>query len=723
MAIAFDAASQGSGNTGTLTISHTCSGNNRALVVHCAKDYTAISGITYNSVALTQVETGGSGGESSSLWLLLNPDSGTHDIVASFTPTPSLYLHAASYTGVKQTGQPQEVTNNQVTGNLALTIDTSPTDNCWGVIGSKDQGNGVTAGSGTTLRGTYDIGCIADSNGPKTPAGNLTLTLNCPSGTHTGSMLVLEPSTTETAAVSPVAVSVAIPAVTADYDSVVSASVSPVSLQVTITAVSAQFTETASVAPVGVTVTVPAVTAVETATASVSPVVIQVAVSALAPFIIVNASVSPLSVTVTAPAVTAASVATASVSPVAITVTILSFTPAYVLTPIPEATSAGGFPFALDLCSGANVEETLHTPIINVKGWSDRINAPGKMVFYMNKNHAEATDDNLRLWKNIRLYRRKRDGTAEMEAVWYGVIIAKREVGEYIEVLCHGALRIFVKRYTGASETFTGQGSTEAFGLLSDANVTGNTGVTEGTGAVTATLDLTLDHVEMLRAFEQIHSATGGEFEVDPLGALNSVQSLGSDKSATVELIFRRDGQEGNLISYEIAEDGEPMANRIIGTSTAGGGLTSTYNHPTSTDDYPVLVEYKAFNQAQDQTTLDALTEAYGLQRGLPIPDFRAVPATAVKKFNTITGEREISGLQYGDIVVGDLVLVTVITPNRNESVAKRVAEVIVDVDENLNEEFRFTLTEAGVFVTERYLDDNEMRDIKTRIQEIEQSL
>lgn len=195
MAIAFDATSQGSNNTGTLTVSHTCSGSNRALVVHCAKDYNNISGITYAGVSMTRVVTGGSGGEASSLWYLNAPTSGTNDIVASFTPTPALYITAASYTGVKQTGQPQETTSNQVTGNISLTIDTSPTDNCWGVIGSKDQANGVTAGAGTTMRGTYNISTLGDSNGAKTPAGNLTLTLNCPTGTHTGCMLVLEPST------------------------------------------------------------------------------------------------------------------------------------------------------------------------------------------------------------------------------------------------------------------------------------------------------------------------------------------------------------------------------------------------------------------------------------------------------------------------------------------------------------------------------------------------
>jgi hypothetical protein len=375
--------------------------------------------------------------------------------------------------------------------------------------------------------------------------------------------------------------------------------------------------------------------------------------------------------------------------------------------------------------TGGTVQDFLPSPVITVKGWTDRINAPGKFVFLMHKFHASATPETLRMWRHVRLYRRPRDGTRTKEAVWYGVIIAKREVGDFIEVLCHDSLRIFSKRYTGANESFTGQGSTEAFGLLSDTNSNdGATGISQGTDGVTTTLNLTLDHTEMLRAFEEIASATGGEFRGNVDGELDFVPSLGSDKSATIELIFQRDGRPGSdLIDIEIAEDGEPMANKIIGTTTGGIGFTSTYTHPTSTPDYPVLIERKTFNQANNQGTLDALTEAYGLQRGLPVPDFQAVTATATKKFNPITGTRVISGLQYGDVEVGDLVTVTIVTPNTDISVTKRIAELIVDVDENMNETMRFTLTEAGVFVTERYLDDTANADIKRRIQEIEQSL
>jgi len=191
MPIAYDATSLGSGNTGTLTVSHTCSGSDRILFVHCGKDHTAISGITYAGVSLTKVVTAGSGGECSSMWMLVNPASGANNIVVSFTPTPAVYMAAASYTGAKQTGQPEQSTGAQVSGNLSLSI-TTAIDNCWAVIGSKDQAIGVTAGAGTTMRSS-NISSIADGNSPKTPAGSYTLVLNV-TGTHTGTMVSFAPS-------------------------------------------------------------------------------------------------------------------------------------------------------------------------------------------------------------------------------------------------------------------------------------------------------------------------------------------------------------------------------------------------------------------------------------------------------------------------------------------------------------------------------------------------
>jgi len=373
----------------------------------------------------------------------------------------------------------------------------------------------------------------------------------------------------------------------------------------------------------------------------------------------------------------------------------------------------------------SEVQTVLFTPAVTVQSWSKRINATGKMVFSMQKYHAKATEENLRQYRRVRLYRKKRDSSGEFEPVWFGYIEAINEMRDEVEVLCVGMLDLFRKRFTAAGEQFNGQGSTEAFGLLTDTNTNDeDTGVITGTGGVTTTRDLTMDSREILRAWSQLAQAHNAEFEIDESGAFNFVQALGSDKSSTITLTFRRDGQPGsNMDRIDIGDDGRPMANRVIGISSQGGGITSTQNDATSQSTYGLLIERKIFNEANDQSTLDSLASAYLSQRANPITDFRIEPTLASKKFNPAAGTNAVEGLKYGDIAVGDLVTVHIITENRTITTTKRIAEVSVDTDENESEEISFTLSEAGVFITAAFLDAVEIEELKVKLKEIEAQL
>jgi hypothetical protein len=234
---------------------------------------------------------------------------------------------------------------------------------------------------------------------------------------------------------------------------------------------------------------------------------------------------------------------------------------------------------------------------------------------------------------------------------------------------------------------------------------------------------LTLDNREVLRAWEELGRAHDAEFEIDDDFEFNFVSTLGTDKSSTIELTFRRDGQPGSEVEeIEVGSDGRDMANRVIGTTT-NGSLTSTQNDATSQSNYGLLIERKAFNEANDQDTLDAMTTSYLGQRANPIADFRLEPTQAKKRFNTVTGARTLSGLVYEDIAVGDLVTVVSITENMSETTVKRLAEIIVEVDENAGERLRFTLTEAGVYVTAGYVGATEIEEIKRQIREIQAQL
>lgn len=179
-------ASCGSGTS--CTISYTVgSGTNRLLLATAGVNYTnpadEISGCTYNGIAMNKIV----GVVVAERWVdgfwLLNPASGSHNLVCSFTfSEPFSAIEAADYTGVAQSGQPDNSTTNSGVSTALTTSLTTVADNCWTFFfGAKDyDGNTWLAGSGSTLRGyenTYSSFALFDSNGPVHPAGSKSMTI------------------------------------------------------------------------------------------------------------------------------------------------------------------------------------------------------------------------------------------------------------------------------------------------------------------------------------------------------------------------------------------------------------------------------------------------------------------------------------------------------------------------------------------------------------------
>lgn len=183
MAIAFDIASDGGlVNPGTsLTWSHTCTGSDLILFAGCfgQTGSDVITGITYNGVAMTLVDKileGGASGRYTYLFYLLNPATGAHDVVISASGSTAISGLAASYTGVKQSGQPDASAKNSaagLAGNTDYTTSvTTIADNCWTVLFAKNNSGAPTASAGSTEREDNGNGIgIYDSNGVITPAG------------------------------------------------------------------------------------------------------------------------------------------------------------------------------------------------------------------------------------------------------------------------------------------------------------------------------------------------------------------------------------------------------------------------------------------------------------------------------------------------------------------------------------------------------------------------
>jgi len=181
MAIAFDAANSGSsaGAQPSLTIATTVTGSNTYGVVMASHDGSQtmnITGVTWNGVAMTNVNNlaNVSSNSNTSLWVVANPTTG--NVVISVSPNRQLYGITLSYTGANQTGQP-DANNTTSDSTSPYTISTTTvSDNDW-IICIARGGTTLNAGTNVTARSApFSTIKAGDTNGPITPAGATTQT-------------------------------------------------------------------------------------------------------------------------------------------------------------------------------------------------------------------------------------------------------------------------------------------------------------------------------------------------------------------------------------------------------------------------------------------------------------------------------------------------------------------------------------------------------------------
>lgn len=190
MAIAFDSTSQitGSGwsSGASMTYSHTCTGSNRYLIVGVSigDSSTGISGVTYAGVSMTQLSVVTQGASAMYLYGLVAPSTGANNVVVTLGFSSS-FCHSASvsYTGVKQSGQPDSFNSGIAAGATSLAVSTTTIANNSWIVGffanssaNTNSRTGITSRSDNPTIGR-DIG---DSNAPKTPAGSYTMTESAP---------------------------------------------------------------------------------------------------------------------------------------------------------------------------------------------------------------------------------------------------------------------------------------------------------------------------------------------------------------------------------------------------------------------------------------------------------------------------------------------------------------------------------------------------------------
>lgn len=180
MAIAYDASSSVYNGTASTshTLSHTCTGNNRVLVVSTRTyDANAVTGVTYNGVSMTEVGTNVAlGSDGFRRWILVNPASGANNIVVSLGSSRRCEIQAVSLTGARQSSQPDASATATGSSTSATGSVTTVADNSWVVAFAHSNGASGAWSSSTNCTVVRSISdrCGCGYGGPRTPAGSFT---------------------------------------------------------------------------------------------------------------------------------------------------------------------------------------------------------------------------------------------------------------------------------------------------------------------------------------------------------------------------------------------------------------------------------------------------------------------------------------------------------------------------------------------------------------------
>lgn len=191
-AIVLEQESDASATTAILTFPHTVAGTGRLLVVAVAVDQarTMVSTVKYAGVSMGLTIGAGTGGNPrSEIYSLLNPPTGTNNVVVTLTVSDQLTAGALSFRGVDVVTPVEAtalLTGNSVTASVSIT---PLTNNAWivdavaadkGVVPTLGTVSPAVAGANRTQQWNLSLGTsitgAASLYGPVNPAGTETLT-------------------------------------------------------------------------------------------------------------------------------------------------------------------------------------------------------------------------------------------------------------------------------------------------------------------------------------------------------------------------------------------------------------------------------------------------------------------------------------------------------------------------------------------------------------------
>lgn len=142
------------GSSPTQTWSHTCSGDNTVLLVssYHNTNLDVVADVSYAGVPMTKIGTTSQGSNRISGWYLLNPASGTNNIVATVTGGGFTAHCAVLVSGVRQAAPTNTTTDHNDSSTTGLTV-TQPTSmGAYSFLfAGNESGTEPVAGDDTTL--------------------------------------------------------------------------------------------------------------------------------------------------------------------------------------------------------------------------------------------------------------------------------------------------------------------------------------------------------------------------------------------------------------------------------------------------------------------------------------------------------------------------------------------------------------------------------------------
>jgi hypothetical protein len=175
---AFDVGAVGAPVTASsLSWNHTCTGSNQILVVSTLAQTNTVTGVTYNSVSMTQLGSAVQNSANSfwaQLWLLIGPTTGTNAVKISASGSIQMSGCSGSWSNLRQSSQPEVATVGGTTQTLAVT---TSADRALVIIGISMNNAAATANAQTTARAqdTTNGILLGDNGSPQTPPGIVTL--------------------------------------------------------------------------------------------------------------------------------------------------------------------------------------------------------------------------------------------------------------------------------------------------------------------------------------------------------------------------------------------------------------------------------------------------------------------------------------------------------------------------------------------------------------------